>query len=51
MHDEIIFEKDPPRYLNGAPNGSLRRRHGLRQLTYMKVMGMGNNLYEIMDLD
>ena len=29
----------------------MESRHGLRQLTYMKEMGMGNDLYEIVDLD
>ena len=26
-------------------------RHGLRQLTYMKELGMGNNLYKLIDID
>ena len=26
-------------------------RHGLRQLSYMKEMGMGNDLYTIIDID
>ena len=29
----------------------MESRHGLRQLTYMKEMGMGSDLYEIVDLD
>ncbi|MBO5993429.1 MAG: DUF362 domain-containing protein [Acidaminococcaceae bacterium] len=29
----------------------MESRHGLRQLTYMKELGMGNDLYEIVDLD
>jgi len=29
----------------------MESRHGLRQLSYMKEMGMGNDLYEIVDLD
>ena len=26
-------------------------RHGLRQLSYMKELGMGNDLYTIIDID
>ena len=26
-------------------------RHGLRQLTYMKELGMGNDRYHLLDLD
>ena len=29
----------------------IESRHGLRQLSYMKEMGMGNDLYRIIDLD
>lgn len=29
----------------------MESRHGLRQLTYMKEIGLGNDLYEIIDLD
>ena len=29
----------------------MESRHGLRQLSYMKELGMGNDLYEIVDLD
>ena len=29
----------------------MESRHGFRQLTYMKELGMGNDLYEIVDLD
>lgn len=29
----------------------IESRHGLRQLSYMKELGMGNNLYDIVDLD
>ena len=29
----------------------IESRHGLRQLTYMKEMGMGNNRYVLIDLD
>jgi uncharacterized Fe-S center protein len=29
----------------------IESRHGLRQLTYMKEMGMGNDRYVLIDLD
>jgi hypothetical protein len=29
----------------------MESRHGLRQLSYMKEMGMGNNRYLLIDLD
>ena len=29
----------------------IESRHGLRQLSYMKELGMGNDLYDIVDLD
>jgi hypothetical protein len=29
----------------------MESRHGLRQLSYMKEMGMGNNRYLLVDLD
>lgn len=29
----------------------IESRHGLRQLTYMKELGMGNDLYELIDID
>ena len=29
----------------------IETRHGLRQLSYMKEIGMGNNLYKIIDID
>ena len=29
----------------------IESRHGLRQLSYMKEMGMGNNRYRLIDLD
>lgn len=29
----------------------MESRHGLRQLTYMKELGMGNDLYDLLDLD
>ncbi len=29
----------------------IETRHGLRQLTYMKEMGMGNDLYTLIDID
>jgi Uncharacterized Fe-S center protein len=29
----------------------IESRHGLRQLSYMKEMGMGNNRYVLIDLD
>ena len=29
----------------------IESRHGLRQLTYMKELGMGNDLYDLYDLD
>ena len=29
----------------------MESRHGLRQLTYMKEMGMGNDRYELVDID
>ena len=29
----------------------MESRHGLRQLTYMKELGMGNNRYVLIDLD
>ncbi len=29
----------------------MESRHGLRQLSYMKELGMGNDLYDIVDLD
>ena len=29
----------------------MESRHGLRQLTYMKELGMGNDLYTLIDLD
>ena len=40
------------------PNGSgktmierMESRHGLRQLSYMKELGMGNDLYDLIDID
>lgn len=30
---------------------SIESRHGLRQLSYMKELGMGNNRYILIDLD
>ena len=29
----------------------METRHGLRQLTYMKELGMGNDLYDLVDID
>ncbi|MDO4543221.1 MAG: DUF362 domain-containing protein, partial [Clostridia bacterium] len=29
----------------------IETRHGLRQLTYMKELGMGNDLYDLVDID
>ena len=29
----------------------MESRHGLRQLSYMKEMGMGNDRYQLLDLD
>ena len=29
----------------------METRHGLRQLSYMKELGMGNNRYVLVDLD
>jgi uncharacterized Fe-S center protein len=29
----------------------IETRHGLRQLSYMKELGMGNDKYELVDLD
>ena len=29
----------------------IESRHGLRQLTYMKELGMGNDLYDLVDID
>ena len=29
----------------------IESRHGLRQLTYMKELGMGNDLYDLIDID
>ena len=29
----------------------METRHGLRQLTYMKEMGMGNDRYDLVDID
>jgi hypothetical protein len=29
----------------------IESRHGLRQLSYMKELGMGNNRYVLIDLD
>ena len=29
----------------------IETRHGLRQLSYMKEMGMGNDRYHLIDLD
>jgi len=29
----------------------MESRHGLRQLTYMKELGMGNDLYDLIDMD
>ena len=29
----------------------METRHGLRQLSYMKELGMGNDLYTIIDID
>ncbi|MCR5256518.1 MAG: DUF362 domain-containing protein [Acetatifactor sp.] len=39
---------------NGGGKAMIERvetRHGLRQLSYMKEMGMGNDLYTIVDID
>lgn len=41
--------------LNPADNKALTERietrHGLRQLTYMKELGMGSNVYDLIDID
>ena len=41
--------------LNPADNKALteriQSRHGLRQLSYMKELGMGNDLYDLVDID
>ena len=41
--------------LNPADNKALTQRiitrHGLRQLSYMKELGMGNDLYDLVDID
>ena len=41
--------------LNPADNKALTERiisrHGLRQLSYMKELGMGNDLYDLVDID
>lgn len=29
----------------------METRHGLRQLTYMHELGMGNNRYQLVDID
>ena len=29
----------------------MESRHGLRQLTYMKELGMGNDKYRLVDID
>ena len=29
----------------------IQSRHGLRQLTYMKELGMGNDKYHLLDID
>ena len=29
----------------------METRHGLRQLTYMKELGMGNDKYRLIDID
>ena len=29
----------------------MESRHGLRQLTYMKELGMGNDCYRLIDID
>ena len=29
----------------------MESRHGLRQLTYMKELGMGNDRYQLLDID
>ena len=29
----------------------IETRHGLRQLSYMKELGMGNDLYKLIDID
>ena len=29
----------------------MESRHGLRQLTYMKELGMGNDRYHLIDID
>ena len=29
----------------------MESRHGLRQLTYMKELGMGNDRYKLIDID
>jgi len=36
---------------NGSLCERIESRHGLRQLTYMKEQGMGNDLYKLIDID
>ena len=36
--------------LMGMAKG-LESRHGLRQITYMKELGMGNDRYTLLDID
>ena len=35
----------------GSWQKEIETRHGLRQLTYMKELGMGNDRYILIDLD
>lgn len=42
---KALMAKDLPK------SSIIETRHGLRQLTYMKELGMGNNRYILIDLD
>ena len=46
--DLVYSMKDSDR---AALTEHIETRHGLRQLTYMKELGMGNDRYQLVDLD
>ena len=46
---DIVYAMTPEE--NHALVERIESRHGLRQLSYMKEMGMGNDLYRLIDID
>ena len=46
-YDEVAMKEED----HHALVERMTTRHGLRQLTYMKELGMGNDLYTLVDID